>query len=219
MVDHVIADPPYEEEAHSKHLRQVVSVAGVRTIQGFEIPYERITEDQRATSAAHFDRICQRWCLVFCQVEAAHKWRASFLSLEYIRTGFWDCPNRQPQYSGDRPAQPVDAICIMHPKGRKRWNGGGKRAMWKAIRDSTGKSGVHQGHKPLALMEALVLDFTDEGDLVCDPFAGSGTTAIACLKHGRRFIGWELNAEFFDMATRRIEGRPRKVEGQEELWR
>lgn len=63
---------------------------------------------------------------------------------------------------------------------------------------------VHPTQKPLALMAALVRDFTDPGDLVCDPFAGSGTTGVACRRMGRRFIGWERDPKYHAIATRRI---------------
>jgi site-specific DNA-methyltransferase (adenine-specific) len=53
-------------------------------------------------------------------------------------------------------------------------------------------------------MEALVSDFTDPGELVCDPFAGSGTTGVACIRLGRRFIGWERDPKYFAVAVKRL---------------
>jgi site-specific DNA-methyltransferase (adenine-specific) len=60
------------------------------------------------------------------------------------------------------------------------------------------------GQKPLALMRQLVADFSDPGELVCDPYSGGGTTAVACQELGRRFLGWEDTRETFDKATDRI---------------
>ncbi|MCI8476405.1 MAG: site-specific DNA-methyltransferase [Clostridia bacterium] len=45
---------------------------------------------------------------------------------------------------------------------------------------------------------------TNEGDVVIDPFAGSGTTGAACLNTGRKFIGIELNKEYFEIAAERL---------------
>jgi site-specific DNA-methyltransferase (adenine-specific) len=59
---------------------------------------------------------------------------------------------------------------------------------------------AHPWAKPVTLMEKLVLIYTNPGDLVFDPFCGSGTTGIACKKHGRRFIGCETNEEYFQLA-------------------
>jgi len=60
------------------------------------------------------------------------------------------------------------------------------------------------GGKPLWLMQAIVRDYTRAGDLVCDPFVGSGTTAVAALSEGRRFIGAEAMPEHHTIATRRL---------------
>lgn len=57
---------------------------------------------------------------------------------------------------------------------------------------------------PLQLMEKIILATTNEGDTVCDPFMGSGTTGIACKKLNRNFIGIELDEDYFNLATRRI---------------
>ncbi len=55
-------------------------------------------------------------------------------------------------------------------------------------------------------MRQIVDDFSDPGDLILDPFAGSGTTAIAALMLGRRFVGWERDDNYHAIATRRING-------------
>jgi DNA modification methylase len=66
--------------------------------------------------------------------------------------------------------------------------------------------GFLEGQKPLPLMEQLIADFTNEGDLVLDPFAGSGTTLLAAERLGRNSIGWEKKAEHFEIARRRLAG-------------
>ena len=61
------------------------------------------------------------------------------------------------------------------------------------------------GGKPLALMAAIVRDYSRPGDLVCDPFVGSGTTALAALSEGRRFVGSEQKPEHYEIARRRLD--------------
>ena len=56
-------------------------------------------------------------------------------------------------------------------------------------------------------MENLIEVLTNEGDTVLDLFMGSGTTGVACCNLNRKFIGVELNKEYFDLSTRRIECR------------
>ena len=65
--------------------------------------------------------------------------------------------------------------------------------------------GLHPTQKPVALFEYLIKTYTNEGETVLDNCMGSGTTAIACLNTGRNFIGFELEKEYFDIATKRIE--------------
>ena len=54
-------------------------------------------------------------------------------------------------------------------------------------------------------MADLVKLFTNFGESVIDPFMGSGTTGVACVKLGRKFIGIELDPTYFDIACKRIE--------------
>jgi len=53
-------------------------------------------------------------------------------------------------------------------------------------------------------VETLVFNSSEAGDIVLDPFMGSGTTAIACIKERRHYIGFELNKEYYDKACKRI---------------
>lgn len=63
---------------------------------------------------------------------------------------------------------------------------------------------VHPTQKPVALMEYLIKTYTNEGDLVLDNCMGSGTTGVACVNTNRDFIGIELDNEYFDIASNRI---------------
>jgi site-specific DNA-methyltransferase (adenine-specific) len=62
----------------------------------------------------------------------------------------------------------------------------------------------HSNEKPVALVERFIELHTKPGDLVIDPFMGSGTTGVACAKTGRRFIGIEKDPEIFKTAEKRI---------------
>jgi site-specific DNA-methyltransferase (adenine-specific) len=69
---------------------------------------------------------------------------------------------------------------------------------------SEGKT-VHPTQKPVALMEYLIRTYTNEGELVLDNCMGSGTTGVAAINTGRRFIGMEQNLEYFAIAENRIQ--------------
>ena len=64
---------------------------------------------------------------------------------------------------------------------------------------------VHPTQKPIELIEKFILDSTDAGDTVLDSFAGSGTTGVACINTDRKFIGMELDDQYFNIAKQRIE--------------
>lgn len=65
---------------------------------------------------------------------------------------------------------------------------------------------VHPTQKPVALMEYLIKTYTNEGDTVLDNCMGSGTTGVACANTNRKFIGMELDSDYFRIARRRIAG-------------
>ena len=67
-----------------------------------------------------------------------------------------------------------------------------------------GEAGHHPTQKPVEPMAYLIRTYTDPGDLVLDNTMGSGTTGVACVREGRRFIGIEKDPEYFDIACRRI---------------
>ena len=65
--------------------------------------------------------------------------------------------------------------------------------------------GIHSTQKPVPLLAWLIRTYTDVGDVVLDSFMGSGSTGVACVQEGRRFIGIEREDKYFEVAMRRIE--------------
>jgi len=70
--------------------------------------------------------------------------------------------------------------------------------------------GRHPTQKPVALLERIVLASTEEDMLILDPFNGSGTTGLAAARHGRRYLGVDLSAEYLDLTVRRFEAEAAK---------
>jgi site-specific DNA-methyltransferase (adenine-specific) len=83
------------------------------------------------------------------------------------------------------------------------------RYLWKGICQA-GEKGLrfHPNQKPLALMEWCVQ--LTSGAAILDPFMGSGSTGVACMRLGRRFVGIEIEPKFFDIACQRIENAQRQ---------
>jgi site-specific DNA-methyltransferase (adenine-specific) len=92
-------------------------------------------------------------------------------------------------------------------KSVKDKNNGFYKDVWNIQRkiDNSNDKNHHETVKITKVVEIPILHSTNPQDLVLDPFIGSGTTAVACLKLNRNFIGFELNQEYVDMANKRIE--------------
>ncbi len=85
---------------------------------------------------------------------------------------------------------------------------GGKqmKSVWKLPSVSTAEKifGKHPTQKPLEVVRRAVLASSNEGDLVFDPFCGSGTTGVICKQEGRRFVGMDKEIEYLKMAVNRV---------------
>lgn len=202
-VDVVISDPPYDERTHAGGRRADKQPNGIceATIKSFapldpaDITFQLIMHSRR-------------WVVLFCAAEMIGDY-ALYSRDAWVRCGWWIKTDPTPQFSGDRPATPGDAIAIMHNVNRrKRWNGGGKAGAWK-FRTARGDERNHETPKPVDLMLALVSDFSDPSELVWDPYCGSGTTGVACLRLGRRFLGHEMQPHYAKIAAERLAAEER----------
>lgn len=214
---HTIMDPPYSEAVHKnamtgrwKRSLPDAEEKPCRKNRRIEFGFEALDENTRnAVADWHADN-CNGWLVVFSDSESGHLWRGSCESagLDYVRTAAWIRRGGAPQFTGDRPAAGFEAITLCHPKGRKRWNGGGKAGIYDypivANRFGAQGSRCHPTQKPLELMLDLVADFTNEGDWVVDPFCGSGTTLVAAARLGRNAVGIERLAEHYETARDRV---------------
>ena len=214
IVDHIIMDPPYEAEAHAAGRRLLSHTKTTRrSIVEAPLDFAAITDDVRAFVCEFAARTCSGWALAFCQAEAIAAWRAAFedSGASWRRAMVWVKPDSSPQLSGDRPAQGFESIAAAwYGEGRSAWNGGGARGVFTVGKHDPGvghggPGNEHPTQKPIALMDTLVSLFSQPLEIVCDPFMGSGTTGVACVRNGRRFIGVEADQRYFDLACRRIE--------------
>lgn len=90
-------------------------------------------------------------------------------------------------------------------KKMKELNGGKQmRAIWTRGKTTGGKK-IHPTQKPEWLLERIILSTSKEGDLVFDPFIGSGTTAVVAKKLNRRYLGSEINLNYYRDSIKRIE--------------
>jgi site-specific DNA-methyltransferase (adenine-specific) len=98
----------------------------------------------------------------------------------------------------------------------KEMNGGKQmRDVWTGslTKPSEKKEGKHPTQKPEYLLEKIILASTNEGDLILDPFCGSGTTGVAAIRHNIKFVGIDNVVEYLEISKRRLE----KANGKEKF--
>lgn len=193
-VDHVITDPPYTEHVHGR-LRSANTTGDIICKQ-VKVGFDALKDFSWLPSAAH---VTQRWILAFCAMEQLGDYQRAYPE-GWIRSGVWHKQRAAPQFTGDRPGNTCEGVSIFHRPGRKRWNGGGGHAYWEAMPVHHTGENKHPTAKPVGLMMELVEQFTDQGDIILDPFCGSGTTGIAAIRLGRRFIGIEQDERWASFA-------------------
>lgn len=200
-VDAVITDPPYSANTHKMAKTNKGVGHGKKLITFSHLADEDFDSVMYACIAA-----ADGWIVATCDYKHAARF---YEHQSFVRLGAWVKPNPMPQISGDRPGQGFETVLILHSGKRpKAWSRGGGAAVWTFP--------VHSGaevptQKPYGLAQAFVSDFTTKLETIADPFMGSGTTGVAALSMGRRFIGIEKDESHFDIACRRIEDVQRQA--------
>lgn len=193
-VDAVITDPPYTERTHSK--------ARTPERQGV-VAFASITDDDLTAILTSLGRVSRGWVVATLDYRHAAAYDVTPPpGLKVQRLGVWVKTNPTPQLTGDRPAQGWESIAYMHrAEIRSKWNGGGSHGNFVSpIPPPEG----HPTAKPLGMVSNWVRRFTNPGDLILDPFAGSGTTLRAAKDEGRRAIGVEIDERYCEVIAKRL---------------
>lgn len=204
-VDHVMCDPPYEDHMHVNK----AEARGIRT-DGYASPkavrFASITKLRPIITPLMVER-CKGWLIAFCTPEGIAPWRDAIedAGARYKRACFWYKPDAAPQFNGQGPSFAVEAfVTAWCGSGVSRWNGGGRRNLFEHMTKQPDRDGIHETEKPVSLMGEIVTLFSARGSTILDPFMGSGTTGVAAIKNGRKFIGIEKDPEYFEIAKRRL---------------
>jgi site-specific DNA-methyltransferase (adenine-specific) len=204
-VQAVITDPPYGDEVHDK---EKVGRTATGEVDAVPVPFEALTSDDVHFLADYCHDNVVGWALVFCQAEQIPAWRRimdSYEKIRYFRPMLWIKPDAKPNFRGHGPGVGHETIqAYWCGGGRQSWNAGGKVGIYYHNR-SRRQGDRHPTEKPVSLMKDLVRDFTNPGDTILDPFMGCGSTGVAALELGRKFIGIEQNQTYFDEALKRLD--------------
>lgn len=206
-VDAVICDPPYGARTHEGHDEgeQVKRRAGTvtrKSIIGRGLNYDAwMPSDVRAFVTSWVPR-CRGWFVAFTShdlvpayVEALEgAGRYVFAPLPFFS------PGSRVRLSGDGPSSWTCWIVVARPRTVEFTRWGTLPGGYVFPPEDC----EVVGGKPLGLMRAVVRDYSRPGDLVCDPFVGSGTTLLAAVMEGRCAVGAEEKPEHYEIARKRL---------------
>lgn len=202
--DIIICDPPYEQVLHDGARDERITRTDGRKMHG-ALGFEGID-----ASRSEVARLCVEassgWVILFTLAEGVRAWRDDIQKAggKWDTTLAWIKPDASPRFNGQGAARGFEcAVTAWCGRGHRSWNAGGKRGVY-THNVNTNRQGEHPTEKPVPLMKELICDFTKPGDLILDPFMGSGTTGVAAIQLGRRFIGIEQDPKWFDLACRRL---------------
>lgn len=115
-----------------------------------------------------------------------------------------------------------DIEYIVHFRQQGATFNGGAVEKTKVLAHPIVQDSAHPTVKPISIIGRLLRNCTDAGNTVLDPFMGSGTTGISCVKSGRKFIGIEKDESYFETACKRIEkaySQPDMFVSTQEQWK
>lgn len=201
----LITDPPYGERTHN----------GRRTgqdpnqVETSSIPYAPLTRKDVRDFVAFFLPRISEWWVLFGDEETSGWWleEMSDAGLYTFSRVIWCKPDATPRLTGDGPASACEYIAVARTRHMPKRPGsrpGYYECGTSSTKGNNGKARSYPGTKPIQLMRALVRDYSSKGDLVIDPFAGTGTTLLAAITEGRDAIGAELSKEAYALASKRL---------------
>jgi site-specific DNA-methyltransferase (adenine-specific) len=206
-ISHILTDPPYEARAHREGR---LTNKAVREGGDAQLTFGAITDDLRFFVAQQSARLSGGWAVYFCQAEGVFHWQSAIESVgaKYRGSAVWVKPDGSPKFSGNGPSPSYEMLVLgWCGDGDSKWNGRGKRGVYSYSVNAS-RHGGHQTEKPVPLLRELLLDFTQPGDVILDPFLGIGSLGVACLETGRKYIGVELDPTYFAIACERVRSMP-----------
>lgn len=214
-VDCIISDPPYSARTHLGNWAGCSDVKdpslarkGVddKRSRRRAIGYSAWAEEDAREFVSSWAPRCRGWIVAVTDHtlapilssagEAAGMY--TFAPIPFVEIG------KCPRMNGDGPASWTCWIVAMRPRAKKFMSWGSLPGAYCFRKGSIEQVKLVVGGKPLRLKQALVKDYSRPGDLVCDPFSGGGTTAIACESLGRRFVGSEIDPDTHRKSIERI---------------
>lgn len=202
-VDHLITDPPYSPRTHRGH--DGAAGAGRRdTYSRKPLEYDSIDEADVNDFVRFWHPRVSGWICVLTDHMLAPAWSRGLEAAGRYVFSPLACvdPGSRVRIVGDGPAQWSVWLVVARPRTRDAARWGALPGAY--VRRSQRERSPITGGKPRWLMDAIVGDYSRPGDLICDPYAGSGTTLLSATALGRRAVGAELDPATYELARERL---------------
>jgi hypothetical protein len=213
IVDAVICDPPYGARTHDSEPKRndTFERAGAGyDPRGLVPDYAAWTPEHVAQFVECWSRRCRGWMVALTSHDLIPAWEAAYDRFDRYCFAPIPCVIRgmSVRLLGDGPSSWTVYAIVARPKRKEFMSWGTLDGAY--VVPQSREAGGGRG-KPAWLMNALIRDYTRKGDLVCDPFAGWGSTLAAAIANGRKAIGAEADSSTFDEAVRRLR-RPQQID-------
>lgn len=209
-VDLILTDPPYNIAQYSTGN---INLPG-RTALNNDLGEWDLTPIEPNEFVEEFKRIIKPDgnIFVFTSYNLIGKWHEAFDNeFDTFQFFVWHKTNPAPKIYKNGFLNSCEMIVCMWNKGHK-WNFTTQNKMHNffespiCMQPERLKNPKHPAQKPVKLLEHIINIASNEGDVIFDPFMGVGSTGVAALKNKRRFIGCEIEKEYFDAANNRLTG-------------
>lgn len=205
-IDLVVTDPPYEFVGNNEKYGSRGASGGLGRYYYSELKNSGLIGGfEQETIMNELMRVMKKVNLyIWCSKEQI-RWYLNFFKEYNMELLAWHKTNPIPtcfnKYLSD-----TEYLLFFREKGVKLYGDfNTKKKYWlQEINMADKRMYGHPTIKPLNIIRTLVCNSSAEGDSVLDPFMGSGTTAVACIKESRHFIGFELNEEYYKAACERV---------------
>jgi len=145
--------------------------------------------------------ICRGSFYMFCSTEQVSEIRHRFVDSDLTtRHGYWEKDNPSP-HLGQHVYLSTTENVIFGKAAGSTFNAHCRKPIWHS---PVVYKPVHPTQKPLSIIKDMIVTSSNPGDIVLDPFLGSGTTAVAAKQLGRRWIGIEINPDYCKIAEDRL---------------
>ena len=215
-IDLIVTDPPYE-------FKDTTGAGAFGTCRGKSSSkkgrtyHAELTPISEGISDEFLEEMC-RVCKIpniylFCNKDQLPQFlnfaKSHGLNFDLLT---WHKPDPTPM-CGNKYLSDTEYIVFLRGKGARVYGTYETKRKWFLQNTNTADKELwgHPTIKPLNIIQTLIVNSSKEDELVLDPFMGSGTTAVACIKEKRHFIGFELNKDYYDKACRRIDAERRQL--------